>query len=247
MDCLEFRRLLGSDPHVGDRDAREHLQGCPFCADAYARAQAFETRLVYALNVSVPEGLADRILLAQLTGERQRHGSRRARLGWIVLAAAASLALAVGLWRRNETAPAPLSQLVAEHVTAPAERAALSLTAPLPEADVRNAFADRGVELAEVPDGVAYVAECPVGRWRTVHMVMPRGGEPVSVVYVTQHRVPKATDFERNGLRGREVPIRNGTLVLLAKNGDSFGSLERVWHEAIEGPPRLARTKPVAP
>lgn len=241
MDCLEFRRLLGSDPHVGDRAAREHLQGCPFCADAYARAQAFEMRLAAALNVPVPDGLADRILLAQLTGERRRRNSTRTRLGWIALAAAASLALAIGVWRRQEAASMPLSQLVAEHVMAPAERDALSRTAPLPEAEVRKAFADRGVAIGAVPDGIAYVAECPVGALRTVHMVMPRGGEPVSVVYVVQHRVAAAADFERDGLQGREVPIRNGTLVLLAKDASSFAALERVWQEAIEGPPRLAR------
>jgi anti-sigma factor RsiW len=240
MDCLEFRRRLGVDPHVGDRDAREHLQSCPFCAEAYARAQAFEARLASALSVAVPDGLADRILLAQLTGERRQRSSRRARLGWIALAAAASLVLALGVWRRQAAVAAPLSQLVAEHVTGPHERDALSRTAVLPEADVRKAFADRGVALVSVPDGVAYVSECPVGDYRTVHMVMPRGGEPVSVLYVVQHRVPASTDFERAGLRGREVPIRDGTLVMLARDRDSFGALERAWHEAIEGPPRLS-------
>lgn len=239
MDCLEFRRRLGVDPHVGDRDAREHLQSCPFCAEAHARAQAFEARLVSALSVAVPEGLADRILLAQLTGARRQRSTRRARLGWIALAAAASLALALGLWQRQAALGAPLSQLVAEHVTGPHERDALTRTASLPEADVRKAFADRGVPLVSVPEGVAYVSECPVGAYRTVHMVMPRGGEPVSVVYVVRHRVPASVDFERDGLRGREVPIRDGTLVMLARNRESFGALERAWHEAIEGPPEL--------
>lgn len=239
MDCLEFRRLLGIDPHVGDRAAREHLDGCPFCADAHARAQVFEARLAAAMNVPVPDGLADRILLAQLTGERQRRGSNRARLGWIVLAAAASLVLAVGLLRQWETASQPLSQLVAKHVTGPHERDALSRTVSLPEADVRKAFADRGVQLASVPDGVAYVSECPVGDYRTVHMVMPRSDGPISVVYVTQHRAKASADFERDGLKGREVPIANGTLFLLAHSSDGFGELERRWYEALEGPPRI--------
>ncbi|MGH8172776.1 MAG: DUF3379 family protein, partial [Rhodanobacteraceae bacterium] len=70
MDCLEFRRLLGSDPRVASAAARAHLETCPRCRDAYARAHAFEGRLSQALSVPVPEGLADRILLHQLTGER---------------------------------------------------------------------------------------------------------------------------------------------------------------------------------
>jgi len=58
MDCLEFRRLLGSDPHVGDPAAREHAQSCPFCAEAQARAQAFEARLAVAAAHDGDDGRA---------------------------------------------------------------------------------------------------------------------------------------------------------------------------------------------
>ena len=240
MDCLEFRRLLGIDPRVGDRAAREHLETCPFCADAYARAQGFEARLASAMSMPVPDGLADRILLAQLTGERQRQRTSWRRRGWIALAVAASLVVAIGLVRQQQPAAATLSDLVTAHVTGPDERDALHRQAPLPDSMVRLAFADRGVELASVPAGVSYVSECPVGPYRTVHMVMPREGEPVSVVYVTRHRVAGSEDFEREGLKGREVPIADGTLVMLAQNSDSFGALEQSWREALEGPPKLA-------
>lgn len=234
MDCLEFRRWLGSDPHVGDAAAREHLQSCRSCAEAYARAQAFEAHLATAFAVPVPAGLEDRILLAQLTRERSGRRSGRSRLRWIGLAAAAGLVLALGLWQWR--APPSLARLVVEHVTGPHEREALARTAPLPAADVRKAFADRGVELASVPDDVAYVSECPVGPYRTVHMVMPRGGAPVSVVYVVRHRVPGDAVFTRDGLHGREVPLGAGTLVMLARDDAAFDALEDAWREAIEGP-----------
>ena len=240
MDCLEFRRLLGIDPRLGARAAREHLDSCPFCADAHGRAQAFEVRLTSALSMPVPEGLADRILLAQLTGERQRQRTSWHRGGWIALAAAASLVVAIGLVRSQRPVAAALSDLVAAHVTGPDERDALKRQAALPESMVRHAFADRGIELASVPAGVSYVSECPVGPYRTVHMVMPRDGEPVSVVYVTRHRVTGSEDFQRDGLKGREVPIADGTLVMLAPNSDSFGALEHSWRAALEGPPKLA-------
>lgn len=245
MDCLEFRRLLGSDPHVGDAAAREHRQSCRACAEAHARAQAFESRLVAALAVPVPAGLEDRILLAQLTRERSGHRNGRSRLRWLGFAAAAGLVLALGLWQLH--APPSLARLVVEHVTGPHERAALSRTAPLPAADVRKAFADRGVELASVPDDVAYVSECPVGPYRTVHMVMPRGGEPVSVVYVVRHRVAADAVFARDGLRGREVPLGAGTLVMLAGDDAAFDALEHAWREAIEGPSAAAEARARAP
>ncbi|MEO5625019.1 MAG: DUF3379 family protein [Dokdonella sp.] len=242
MDCLEFRRQLGTDPRALDRAAREHPENCAFCADAYGRAQAFETRLASAMSVAVPEGLADRILLAQLTGERQRQRSGRSRVTWIALAAAACAVLAIGVSRYLQ-APVPgmaLSDLVAAHVTGPEERGALLLRDPLPADTVRHAFADRGVTLASVPSNVAYVSECGIQKYRSVHMVMPENGAPVSVVYIVQQRAKASQDFHRNGLVGREVPMAQGTLVMLAQDSGRFDALEHTWRNAIEGSPDIA-------
>lgn len=238
MDCLEFRRLLGSDPRIADPAARAHVEACPRCQDAYARAQAFEARLAQALTVAVPEGLADRILFAELTGERQRR-ARRFRYGWIALAAAAVLVVTIGVVRREVLVGQSLPDLVVRHINGH-ERPALQLRAPIPAVDVEHAFADRGVRLASVPDGISYVHECPVGSYRTVHMVMPRDDQPVSVVYVTQHRASGATDFQRGALQGREVPIADGTLVMVAQNSTSFDSLEHAWRDALQGPAETA-------
>lgn len=242
MDCLEFRRQLGTDPHALDRAAREHLESCAFCADAHARAQAFETRLASAMSMAVPDGLADRILLAQLTGERQRQRSGRSRITWMALAAAACAALAIGVTRYAQ-APAPavaLSDLVAAHVTGPEERDALLLRDPLPAETVRHAFADRGVTLASVPSNVAYISECGIEKYRSVHMVMPENGAPVSVVYVVKQRAAATQDFRRNGLAGRQVPMAQGTLVMLAQDSGRFDALEHTWRNAIEGSPDIA-------
>jgi hypothetical protein len=242
MDCLEFRRQLGTDPRALDRSARAHMEGCAGCTEAHARALAFDARLVKAMAVSIPDGLADRILLAQLTVDRQRQRVGRGRVAWVALAAAASLVLGVGLLR-HAAAPvqsASLPDLVAAHVAAPDERDALQKTVALPTDDVRHAFADRGVTLASVPADIAYVSECGIEKYRTVHMVMPENGAPVSVVYVVQHRANASQDFQRNGLAGREVPIANGTLVMLAQDSGRFDALEHTWRSAIEGSPDLA-------
>jgi uncharacterized protein DUF3379 len=242
MNCLEFRRLLGSDPRVADAAAREHLESCPRCQDAYARAQAFEARLAQAMTVALPEGLADRILLNQLTDERHRRASGF-RYGWIALAAAASFALAIGIVRHQRSVGASLPDLVVEHVNGE-ERSALQLREPVPSQLVERAFADRGVRLASVPAGISYVQKCPVGEYRIVHMVMPQGDQPVTVMYVTHYHAPGPESFERGALRGREVPIADGTLVMVAANDASFDALEHTWRDALEGPPQIAAGSP---
>ncbi len=242
MDCLEFRRLLGTDPRALDRAAREHIDACAFCADAHARANELEARLATAMSVPVPEGLADRILLAQLTGARQRQRVGRSRIIWAALAVAACLVLAIGVLRypHAPTSGQTLADLVTAHVTGPHERDALLKKVPLPAETVRHAFADRGVTLASVPSNVAYVSECGIEKYRSVHMVMPEDGAPVSVVYVVQKRAAASQDFHRNGLVGREVPMAQGTLVMLAQDSGRFDAVEHTWRNAIEGSPDIA-------
>lgn len=242
MDCLEFRRRLGSEPHPVDAAARAHLAACTAgCVEATAAAQAFEARLAAALAVPVPAALAERVRQAQRSAAAADDPAPRRRTAWIALAAAASLALAFGLaqWRRNA---ASLPDLVVAHVTAPDELAAWSLREPVAMAQVQAAFADRGVPLAAPPpDGIAYVAECGVGRWRSVHMVMPEQGQPVSVVYVLGRGADAAARaFRRDDLEGRAVPLKDGTLVLLARTDRRFDALEHAWRDAIEGPAQIA-------
>jgi hypothetical protein len=238
MDCLEFRRRLGSEPHVADPEAQAHLANCAACAAIATDAQAFEARLAGALAVAVPEGLADRILAARRedVAETLRPPRRR---GWIALAAAASLLFAFGVVRYQRAANS-LPNLVAAHVTAPDERDALALQTPVPMADVEHAFADRGVTLADAPPQVVYVSECGIGRWRSVHMVSAGEGGPVSVVYIARERAAASRDFRRDGLVAREVPIADGTLYMLAQSDQRFDTLEHAWRNAIEGLPKIA-------
>ena len=238
MDCLEFRRRLGSEPQVVDTEAREHLAICAPCAAATADAQAFEARLSAALSVALPAGLADRILAAQRAGAVEPLRTRR-RLPWLAFAAAAGLLLAFGIVRYERASPS-LTDLVAAHVTAPEEHGALALQTPVPMAEIERAFADRGVTLADVPPPVVYVSECGIGHWRSVHMVSAGADGPVSVVYITRERAPASTDFRRYGLVARAVPVADGTLYMLAQSDRRFDALEHAWRNALEGLPKVA-------
>ena len=228
MNCVEFRRQLAIDPQATAADFVRHRAECPRCAEAQARALAFEGDLSRALNVAVPAQLAESILLAQTTTERRRRtGLRRAS----IFALAAALVLAVGIVGMRAEAK-PLSEQAVEHLHK--EEQVLALTAPVAAAEVTATFADRGIALKQVPGGISFVAPCPVGKHRSVHLVMPAAGGPVTVIYVADQKVAAAADFERDGLHGRSVPLGNGTLILLAKSPTEFDRVEALWRAAIE-------------
>jgi len=229
MNCVEFRRQLAIDPQATAADFVQHRAECPRCAEAHARALAFENDFARALNIAVPAQLADAILLAQTTAERRRRTNlRRAS----IFAVAAILVLAVGVVGMRVEAK-PLSVQAVEHLYS--EEEVLALTKPVGEAEVVQTFAKRGIALKQVPDGISFVAPCPVGKHRSVHLVMPTAGGPVTVIYVVDQGVEAAKNFEREGLQGRILPVGSGTLILLAKDTTEFDRIAAAWRSAIAG------------
>lgn len=232
MNCLEFRRRLGSEPASSFVDFVAHRAVCAHCAATHARAAEFDGRILSALAIGVPAGLADRILLAQTTETRREQRARRRGLTNLSLAAAASIVVAVvALNRPREDMPI-LAGLVLEHLhehgvsAVDAERA-------VPKQDVMEAFSARGVKLASVPDGVNYVHLCPAGPYRSVHMVMSERSGQVTVVYVADKSSTRDVDFSRDGMRGRELPLGKGSLVMVASADSDFDAIERVWKTAL--------------
>jgi len=234
MDCLEFRRHLGADPRRETAEMNSHRLDCSGCSEAQARALGFELQLRRALAVPAPAGLADRILLAQATAERRSSGVQRRRWG-AGLAIAAGLVLAVGtgvLWQARTAEAFP--NMMVDHLKHEPE--AFASREALPADDVIQRFEKRGVRLvSSLPPGISYVSACPIGPYKSVHMVMPEQEGPVTVIYIADHRERQRDDFQRGVWQGRSVPMGQGTLVMVAQNGHMFDTLETSWRHSIEG------------
>ena len=234
MDCLEFRRRLGAEPQSRDPELLAHRSHCAACAAAWERAQAFERELLEALDVPVPEGLADRVLLAQATGERRRQTRRR----HVAFALAASLLLALGVggygWRQMDARSLPA--LAVAHM--PGEIHSLDLVQPIDAPAIAAGFTARGVALrGPAPADVTYVHDCPVGPYKTVHLVNRLDGTPVAVLYLPHKQVARTRDFHRDGWHGRIVPLEHGTLVMLTNRAGAahFDAVAQGWRAAIDG------------
>jgi hypothetical protein len=227
MNCLDFRRQLNIDPQTAAADFARHRQECARCAEALDGALAFESALRRALLVPVPAQLADSVLLAQATGEQRRRTRRQRHSALLALAAAALLAIGIGV----QTEASPLAKLAVRHLNK--EAFILPMTQPIPDADVRKAFAESGINLADVPAGISFVYCCPVGPYHSVHLVMPQREGPMTVLYLTEDAVKKREDVTRDGWRVRSVPLAHGTLVLLAHDTSHFDQVENAWRVAL--------------
>ncbi|HVJ63163.1 MAG TPA: DUF3379 family protein [Tahibacter sp.] len=231
MNCLEYRRQLAADPRRESPEMLEHRRECPGCAAHHARALGFELQLRRSLTVPAPDGLAERILLAQATAERRDRGSQRRYLGW-AMTAAVLLVVAVGVIGLS---PGPaFADAMVEHMQREPESFVSRLA--MPESEVLRRFTQRGVKLAgPLPPGISYASPCPVGSYLSVHMVMPQEEGPITVIYIAHHREGARDDFRKADVVGRSVPMADGTLVMMAANGARFDALESAWRQSLEG------------
>jgi hypothetical protein len=235
MNCLEFRRELNIDPRSNAADFLAHARECARCAQAQADALAFESTLGRALEVSVPANLAESILLAQATDQHREYARWRRGTGWLAVAAAAVLAVGIG-WRVTR-APS-LGDAAIAHMLGE-EAPALALTTAVPDDAVRKAFAKRGIDIAQIPADISYVQCCPVGKFKSVHMIMPRANGPVTVMYLTDKASASATTFAHAGWIGRSVPMAQGTLVLIGHDASQFDQVQGEWQAALRTATRI--------
>jgi uncharacterized protein DUF3379 len=227
MNCVEFRRQLATDPHTQAADFERHRAECARCAEAAVHAIDFDRTLRRALEVAPPAQLVESVLLAQATAQRrQRTALRRTAM----LALAASLALAIGVFGTRVEAT-PLSTQAVDHVEK--EALVLKMVTSISSKEVSDAFALRGLSLSHIPAGVSFVGCCPMGRHKTVHMLMPEGDDPVTVIYVVDVHASQREDFVRDGWSGRVLPLGAGSLILLARHATAFDRVESTWRSAL--------------
>jgi len=228
MNCLEFGRELLIYPQSADADFVRHVRDCARCAEAQQRALAFEASLKSALAVPAPAQLAEAILLKQAT--EQQRARQRLHRGGALLALAAGVVFAFGIGMSLQAQP--LAQVSVDHLER--EAFVLSMTKPVPEANIRKAFADLGVHVGDLPAGISFVACCPVGRYSSVHLLMPQANGSVTVLYLTDDQHESRKDFVREGWLGRSVPLAHGTLVLLGHDASQFDQIENQWRTALQ-------------
>lgn len=178
IHCIDFRREKLADPrHLSDT-AEEHLIACPACQGFSRRINAQERLLQQTASIDVPDGLADRIIVAS----RSRTAAP-VRL-W---ALAATLVLSVGVgWQYTHRAPGQQNiALAVEHVMHEPE-ALMSARQVEPER-VAQVFENFGAQVRVPLSTVRYAKLCPVPGGTGWHIVFDTERGPVTLLLMPQH------------------------------------------------------------
>jgi hypothetical protein len=235
MNCMEFRRMLLTDPAVSDPDFAEHRRSCPDCGDAVERSAHFERRLREAVNVDVPENLASRILLKH---SFQPHPKRSWWRAPRVYAMAASVLLAVGLASMTLTSQMEQRGLSEEFVAlvngAPG---ALTASDPVSDSEVSETLQAAGLDLAGRIGDITFAGRCLVRGKISGHIVVQGETAPVTVFLIKEQLVTARAAIRSDHYSGVVIPEGTGTIAIVSAPGESIEEVEAQVRSAVRWSP----------
>lgn len=225
MDCLEFRRICGSEPTSRDKAFLEHRLACPSCAAQAAEARSFDDLLRQAMSVDLPEGLVQRIVAD--ASMRQAHRAR-----WVALAATTVLAVGavIGVVRVDQGTA--LADDVVEHIHHEPDLL-IPTTELVDEARLHAVAARSGSEIqGDLGGEVRYAGLCRLRGQLVAHLVVQGESGPVTVLLLPTEAMSSPVEIDERGLKGAILPLEGGSIAVVGT--DDERELETV-QERVRG------------
>ncbi|MGF1739713.1 DUF3379 domain-containing protein [Vibrio profundum] len=226
MDDLEFRRQIMSDPKHRNNDIKAAIERSEANAKLTDDILELDSQIANALNVSVPDDLADRILFNQSSAETGKvvkpNFARRS------MAMAASVAFVVGLvagqihWGNLLVSPAQASL---EHT---AMQHVIDEYPFVDKIDEKVTNQQINAKLSPFayqfdkpfPYHVYYLNHCGFGQSNALHMVF-QGKKGKVTLFVTNVASKQNIDFNKQGMSGVVKPIGNSSLIIVGQQGEN--------------------------
>lgn len=227
MDCLEYRRRMTEAPGEADATMRRHRLACATCAAWSVEAGAFEARLKEALNVPVPEGLAERV---KLKASWQRPAPSR----WRGLAAGMFVLVAAGLITVRALTPQPaLADALVEHLHHEPELllpSEVAVDAARLEQVLRLVGGRMDVDLGRV----THAGLCPIGGELAAHIVVSGRNGPVAVIVMPGREVGASMPVGDASFAGTIVPVGRGSVAIIGYHGEPIEELAERIRNSVE-------------
>ncbi len=225
MDELEFRRRIMSDPKQRDSDILDAMRTNENNAKFAEDIADLDSRIAKAMNVDVPDDLADRILFNQSS----QHQAKVIRPNFVrrSMAMAASVAFVVGIlvgqinWGNIVVAPAQasLADIAMEHVIA--EKPFIrDLDEKVSTAQINAKMVPFTHKLDKAfPYHVYYLNHCGFGESNALHMVF-EGEKGKVTLFMTNIPSTKVEDFYGQGMSGVVEPVGGGASMIIVGDKD---------------------------
>ncbi|MFM2598889.1 DUF3379 domain-containing protein [Vibrio fortis] len=239
MDDLEFRRRILSEPKQRNQDIMDATANSEANSKFLDDVLALDKQIHSAMNVDVPDDLADRILFNQTSYEESKvvkpTFARRA------MAMAASVAFVAGLlvgqvnWGNAFVSPAhaSLADTALKHVVT--EKPFVEVLDENVSSDQintkMNPFAFQFDDA--FPYHVYYLNHCGFGKSNAMHMVF-QGEKGKVTLFLTGIPSDKSQNFEEDGMSGSITPIDDSSLILVGMEGEDVDKIAEKLSKMIK-------------
>ena len=228
MNCLEFRREKLADPRRLSREALAHMGECAACRGFAIEVNENEERIATALEVPVPEGLTERIILRRKTGARSGFSPRL----W-ALAATVVLTFAFGFQQWKDAGSQEYARLAIEHVMHEPESFTTTRSAD-PEL-FRRVMHTFGGEMQASLGKVRYMKLCPVPEGTGWHIVFEtEDGKLATLILIPAKRMK--TDAEQAQVGGWNAVARpggQGFYAVITDSPDTLGKVDELVRQRV--------------
>lgn len=232
MDDLEFRRRLIAEPYDNDEAIQQALESDDKRQQFSQDMREFDDKIAAALNVDVPEDLANQLILHQRFSEHKERSEKRK---WI-FAMAASITLVVtatvALWPQPH---ANLADYALAHVYhEPDTMVSLDENANLQQVNAK--LAGYGAHLNQASGRIFYANHCDFKGKRSLHMVLEHQGQRVTVFVVPEVESFKNTpaEFEDGHYHGSFNRHGNQGIVVIGENSAVVESTSEALAQTME-------------
>jgi hypothetical protein len=230
MNCLEFRRQKLADPRRLSPEALAHMGECPACRGFAIEINETGERFATALNVPVPEGLAERIILRRKTGARLSFPFAP-RL-WAV-AATVVLTVAFGILQWKDYASQDYARLAIEHVMHEPESFTTTRSAD-PEL-FRTVMHNFGGEMLASLGKVRYMKLCPVPEGTGWHIVFEteQGGLATLILIPAKRMKADSEQAQVGGWNAVARPGGQGFYAVIADSPDTLSKVDELVRQRV--------------
>lgn len=225
-NCLDFRREKLADPRRLSPEALAHLNDCAACRAFAAEVDENEARLASVLDVPVPEGLAERIVLRRKTQARLSP-----RLG--MLAASLVLTFALGFLQWRDVGSQDYARLAIEHVMHEPESFTSSRLAD-PQL-FRTVMQNFGGEMQASLGKVRFMKLCPVPEGTGWHIVFEtEQGELATLILIPAKRMQAQSEQATvGGWTALARPGGQGYYAVITQSPETLGKVDELVRSRV--------------
>lgn len=222
MKCFESRRRLLAAPRERSTDHDAHIAECPACSRLATDVAALDRTMIKATRTAVPDGLADRIMIARRYPGRSRYAAGIAAA--VLVFAIAGVTLFPMILESDEPTLAadsvgPTHPAVAA-ITMVANRDP-ALLKDLTAADgpaVEDRLKFLGLALKSKGISARYLGKCEVAGRECDHLVLDTRDGQVNVFLMANERAPGRLMVADQRMTALLSPAPTGALIVVAES-----------------------------